>query len=189
MASLHSAINLRASATIIVLRVSARTGVWQSGLLRFLARPPSGRMFLIRYQEDGEQTFPAGTILDTTLPLWRMGEVFLHAQSLASLLRKDPDASVVVHFRGLAGRVLRSWSNPLYDLLVQGRPARSDEAVLEARLPADAIEDRMAEYLTPLLASLYDRFRVAGLSVNRVETEVHRLLDSSVGKERAPTPS
>ncbi|BCM17614.1 helix-turn-helix domain-containing protein [Mesorhizobium sp. J8] len=156
----------------------------------FWRAAPSGRMFLIRgYQEDGEETFPAGSILDTTLPLWRMGEVLLHAQSLAALLRKGPSSSVVVHFRamfsGLAGRVLRSWANPLSDLLVQGHPARSDEAVLEATLPADAIEDRLAEYLTPLLASLYDRFGVAGLSLNRVEAEVHRLLNSSVGRQRA----
>lgn len=90
----------------------------------------------------------------------------MHAKSLGLLLRKDPDDSVVVHFRamfaGLAGRVLRSWANPLNDLLVQGRSARSDEAVLETRLPVDAIEERLAEFLTPLLASLYDRFGVAG---------------------------
>lgn len=117
----------------------------------------------------------------------------MHAKSLGLLLRKDPDDSVVVHFRamfaGLAGRVLRSWANPLNDLLVQGRSARSDEAVLETRLPVDAIEERLAEFLTPLLASLYDRFGVAGLSLNRVEAEVQRLLNSAVGKERAPAPS
>ncbi|RAZ71807.1 helix-turn-helix domain-containing protein [Mesorhizobium atlanticum] len=160
----------------------------------FWRAAPSGRMFLMRgYQEDGEETFPAGTILDTTLPLWRMSEVLLHAKSLALLLRKDPDDSVVVHFRamftGLTGRVLRSWANPLNDLLIQGRPARSDEAVLETTLPVDAIEERLAESLTPLLASLYDRFGVAGLSLNRVEAEVQRLLNSSVGKERVPAPS
>nr|WP_234841388.1 hypothetical protein [Sinorhizobium meliloti] len=90
-------------------------------------------MFLIRgYQEDGAETFPAGTILDTTLPLWRMSEVLLHAEKLASLLRKDADTAVTVHFRamftGLRGRVLRSWANPLSDLLVEGHaPRRSDK--------------------------------------------------------------
>lgn len=65
-------------------------------------RPLPGRMFLIRgYQEDGAETFPAGTILDTTLPLWRMGEVLLHAEKLASLLRKDADTAVTVHFRAM----------------------------------------------------------------------------------------
>lgn len=152
---------------------------------------PSGRMFLIRgYQEDGAETFPAGTILDTTLPLWRIGEVLLHAEKLASLLRKDADTAVTIHFRamftGLRGRVLRSWANPLSDLLVEGHAARSDEAVLEAKFPADGVESRLAECLLPLLASLYDRFGVAGLSLNRVEAEVQRLLNSPIGKERRP---
>ncbi|MBK1623102.1 helix-turn-helix domain-containing protein [Afifella marina] len=150
---------------------------------------PSGRMFLIRgYQEDGEETFPAGTILDTTLPLWRMGEVLLHAEKLASLLHRDADAAVTIHFRamftGLRGRVLRSWANPLSDLLLEGYAARSDEAVLEAKFPADGVESRLAEFLLPLLTSLYDRFGVAGLSLNRVEAEVQRLLNSAINKER-----
>jgi len=154
----------------------------------FWRAAPSGRMFLIRgYQEDGVETFPAGTILDTTLPLWRMGEVLLHAERLASLLRKDAGSHITVHFRamftGLTGRVLRSWANPLSDLLVEGHAARGDEAVLEVSVPADDIEVRMAEYLLPLLASLYDRFGVAGLSLNRVDAEVQRLL---IGRGRRP---
>ncbi|MDW9973682.1 helix-turn-helix domain-containing protein [Sinorhizobium meliloti] len=157
----------------------------------FWRAAPSGRMFLIRgYQEDGAETFPAGMILDTTLPLWRMGEVLLHAEKLASLLRKDADTAVTVHFRamftGLRGRVLRSWANPLSDLLVEGHAARSDEAVLEAKFSANDIESRLAECMLPLLTSLYERFGVAGLSLNRVEAEVQRLLNSPISKERGP---
>jgi transcriptional regulator with XRE-family HTH domain len=160
----------------------------------FWRAAPSGRMFLIRgYQEDGAETFPAGTILDTTLPLWRMGEVLLHAERLASLLGSDPGSSVTVHFRamfaGLGGRVLRSWANPLSDLLVEGYAARSDEAVLEGKFPAQGIEGQLAKYLLPLLASLYERFGVAGVSPNRVEAEVQRLLNSPISRERAMKPS
>ena len=152
---------------------------------------PSGRMFLIRgYQEDGAETFPAGMILDTTLPLWRMGEVLLHAAKLASLLRKDANTPVTIHFRtmftGLRGRVLRSWANPLSDLLVEGHAAQSDEAVLEVEFPADGIESRLADCLLPLLTSLYERFGVAGLSLNRVEAEVQRFLNSPISKEHRP---
>jgi len=155
----------------------------------FWRAAPSGRMLLIRgYQEDGAETFPAGSILDTTLPLWRMAEVLLHAERLASLLRADGDSAVSVHFRalysGLGGRVLRSWANPLIDLLVEGHAARSDEAVLEATLSADGIEGRLAEILLPMLTSLYDRFGVAGLSPNRIEAEVQRLLAGRPGRER-----
>ncbi|TCL63210.1 transcriptional regulator [Rhizobium sp. BK251] len=152
----------------------------------FWRAAPAGRMFLIRgYQEDGEETFPPRTIMDTTLPLWRMGEVLLHAQSLASLLRRDDTTPITVHFRamftGLSGRVLRSWANPLSNLLVEGYPAKSDEVVLEATIPADNIEERLGEHLLPLLTSLYERFGVAGLSISRVNAEAHRLLTSKMG--------
>ncbi|WP_431324308.1 helix-turn-helix domain-containing protein [Rhizobium sp. YTU87027] len=155
----------------------------------FWRAAPTGNMFLVRgYQEDGSETFPAGSILDTTLPLWRMGEVLLHAERLASLLRREPDSSVTIHFRamftGLTGRVLRSWANPLSDMIIEGHPARADEAVLEASLPADNVEGRLAELLLPLLSSLYDRFGIAGLSQSRVDAEVQRLLNSSIGRER-----
>ena len=69
---------------------------------------------------------------------------------------------------------------------MEGHAARGDEAVLEAKFPADRIESRLAEYLLPLLTSLYDRFGLAGLSLNRVEAEVQRLLNSPISKERRP---
>lgn len=152
----------------------------------FWRAAPSGRLFLIRgYQEDGQETFPAGTILDTTLPVWRMGEALLHAERLAALMTKGDPASITVRFRalysGLSGRILRSWANPLSDLLIEGHAARSDEAVLETEMPAGDISSRLAEHLFPLVSSLYERFGVTGLSVNRVRTEVDRLLNSRIG--------
>jgi transcriptional regulator with XRE-family HTH domain len=149
---------------------------------------PSGRMFLIRgYQEDGAETFPPGTVFDTTLPIWRMGEVLLHAASLAALL-KEGDSSISIHFRvqysGLAGRVLRAWANPLTDLHVQGGAARTDEAVLEATVPAENMEQALAGHLFPLVSSLYERFGVTGLSENFVAEEVGRLLRSKIDNAR-----
>lgn len=154
----------------------------------FWRASPTGNMFLMRgYQEDGSETFSPRSILDTTLPMWRMGEVLLHAERLASLLRKDRSSSVVIHFRamftGLGGRVLRSWANPLSDMLLEGHAARSDEAALEATLSADDVEGKLAEHLAPLVRSLFDRFGIAGLSMKRVEAEVHRLLNSRTDRD------
>lgn len=151
----------------------------------FWRAAPSGRLFLIRgYQEDGQETFPPGTIMDTTLPVWRMGEALLHAGRLASLLRQSEDSSITIRFRalysGLGGRVLRSWANPLSDLLLEGHAARSDEALLEIEVPAEAVADRLAECVLPLVASLYERFGITGLSESRVEAEVGRLLSSRI---------
>lgn len=147
---------------------------------------PQGRQFLMRgHQEDGQETFPSGTIFDSTLPIWRLGEALLHAEKLAAFLRKDENASVTVRFRaiytGLSGRVLRSWANPLSDLWFEGHAARSDEAVLEAAVPAAGITERLGEHLFPMIASLYERFGVTGLTVGRVKAEADRLLASRSG--------
>lgn len=144
---------------------------------------PSGRLFLMRgYQEDGQETFAPGTVFDTALPVWRLGEGLLHAANLAALLRKDESTRLTVRFRavysGLSGRVLRAWSNPLGELLVEGHAARGDEAILETESPADVIRENLAELLFPMVSSLYERFGVAGLSPSRVEAETTRLLNS-----------
>jgi transcriptional regulator with XRE-family HTH domain len=140
---------------------------------------PTGRAFIIRgYQEDTQDTFPPRTVFDTTLPTWRMGEGLLHAERLASLLATDPE-KVNVRFRalytGLSGRVLRAWGNPMSDLMFEGGAARSDEAVLETTVPARDITAKLAEIVHPLVASLFERFGVTGLSVERVNTELERM--------------
>jgi transcriptional regulator with XRE-family HTH domain len=143
----------------------------------------TGRMFLIRgYQEDGQETFPAGKLFDTGLPIWRMGEALLHAASLASRVQRDQASPITVKFRvlytGLLGRVLTAWANPLASLLIEGSAARSDEAMLEAVIPAADIESNLASHLYPLVASLYERFGVTGLSLRAVQDEVERLQKS-----------
>jgi len=144
---------------------------------------PSGRMFLIRgYQEDAQETFPPGTIFDPTLAIWRLGEAFLHAAHLAALLKREKDGAITVRLRayycGLKGRVLKAWANPLADLLVEGQPARSDEAILESVVPATDVEKNLAAQVFPLVASLYGRFGVTGLSIARVQAEIDRLQKS-----------
>jgi transcriptional regulator with XRE-family HTH domain len=149
----------------------------------FWRASPTGRMFLIRgYQEDGQETFPSGTIFDATLPTWRLGEGLFHAARLAALLKADSEGEITVRFRalysGLGGRVLRPWANPLRNLTIEGKAARSDEALLEAVVPANEIEANLAEYVFPLVASLYERFGVTGLSENLVTAEIERLKKS-----------
>jgi transcriptional regulator with XRE-family HTH domain len=150
---------------------------------------PIGRAFIIRgYQEDGQDTFPPQTVFDTTLPIWRLGEALLHARNLAGLLSDDP-AGVTVRFRalytGLSGRVLRSWASPFSDLLVEGGAARSDEAMLEVAVPAKEIDTDLARHLHPLVASLFERFGVTGLSVERVGAELERMAKNQLSSVRA----
>jgi transcriptional regulator with XRE-family HTH domain len=155
----------------------------------FWRAAPSGRCFIMRgYQEDSQDTFPPGTIFDTTLPVWRMGELLLHAASLASLMTEDTkDVKVRMRARyvGLSGRVLRNWGNPSSDLMFEGGAARSDEAVLETTVAVQDINERLAEVLHPLVASLFERFGVTGLSLDRVRGEVGRLTANSFSSVRS----
>jgi transcriptional regulator with XRE-family HTH domain len=142
---------------------------------------PSGRFFLIRgYQEDSQETFPPHSIFDTTLPTWRLGEVLLHAERTAALMAKGAPTDITVKLRvlytGMQGRQLRNWANPLSGMTLVGRPARSDEVLLEAEIPAESIKERLAEHLLPLVSALYERFDVEGLSLEQVRAEVAGLL-------------
>ena len=151
----------------------------------FWRASPNGRFMLMRgYREDGEETFVPCTLLDTTLPIWHIAEGLLHAGRMAAALKDDGDGKINVRFRilytGLSGRVLRAWANPLAGLRVDGGAARSDEALLEAVVPAKDIEVNLAAYVTPLIASLYERFGVSGLSFEQVAAEVERFRTTRV---------
>lgn len=149
----------------------------------FWRAAPNGRMFLIRgYREDRQETFPPGTVFDMGLAIRRLAEALLHAERLAALLKREEGGTVTVKFRafftGLSGRVLRAWSNPLTDLLLEGTAARSEEAMLEAVIPAAEIEKDLAALVYPLVVSLFERFGVTGLSVTRVRAEIERFRKS-----------
>lgn len=164
-----------AGADRVVTADAAHCDFWQA--------TPTGRFFLIRgYQEDGQDTFKPRTILDTTLPIWRIAEGLLHAARMAKVLKTDSASEPVVRFRilytGLSGRVLRSWANPLAGLLVEGGGARSDEALLETSAAAGQIEADLTTLVTPLVAGLYERFGVSGLSPQQVAGEVERFRSS-----------
>ena len=143
---------------------------------------PQGRAMTIRgHQEDGEETFAPGTILDATLPIWRLAEALLHAARLARHVSEDPPATQVrlrALYTGLGGRVLKSWANPLSDLFIEGGASRSDEAQLEITAAALDIEAELPRLVHSMVASLYERFGVSGLSLERVKAETTRMLNS-----------
>ncbi len=145
----------------------------------------SGNMFLMRgYQEDGQETFPPGRIFDAALPIWRLAEALMHAENLAGLMKFSKDSQISIRFRavytGLAGRVLKSWANPLGHTLNDGRAAGSDEAVLEATFPAEDIRNKLVACILTLASPLYARFGLAEIDESQVEQEVIRLFASHV---------
>jgi hypothetical protein len=145
----------------------------------FWRAAPTGRAFIMRgYQEDAQDTFRPRTVMDTTLPVWRIGEALLHAERLAILIADDPE-KINVRFRalytGLTGRRLRAWANPLSDLVIEGGAASSDEALLETSASVKKIAAVLPEVVQPLVASLFERFGVTGLSVDRVRSELDKM--------------
>ena len=54
--------------------------------------------------------------------------------------------------------------------------------MLETVVPASDIEKDLATHILPLIASLYERFGVTGLSLDRVRAEVERLQNSRIAR-------
>lgn len=112
------------------------------------------------YQEDGSD-FEPSTIFDLTLPIWRTGEVLLHAAWLARALGGDANSSIrfVGRYTGLAGRKLLSWAKPLLRIALEERHrARTDQVDLGAVARVGDIEDRLAAVVEGALRPLYERF-------------------------------
>ena len=151
----------------------------------FWRAAPEGRLMLLRgYQEDAQETFPPGTIFDTTLPIWRIGEGFLHAARLARELARKPE-DVVVRLRaiytGLQGRDLKAWASPFSVDYFGGGRARSDEAVLEGSAVVAVIESDLDQAVYPLAASLFERFGVTGISQDFIKSELQRMRANKFG--------
>lgn len=125
---------------------------------------PDGLAFLLRgYQEDGlegrsgQAPPPPGTLFDVTLPIWRTGEVLMHARSLAAALIEGPATiNFKAHFAGLAGRRLTSVSERQF--LFEGHVARQDAISLATAIEAEGINTNLPEILHPLLEPLYALF-------------------------------
>jgi transcriptional regulator with XRE-family HTH domain len=151
----------------------------------FWRAAPSGRALLIRgYQEDAQETFSPGTIFDTTLPIWRICEAFIHAARLSRLIAREPNNTTIrmrVRYTGLQGRELRAWASPFSIDYFAGGRSRSDEAILEGTAPADSVESELGRYVFPFVASLFERFGVAGLSEIFVQAEIERMRKHNFG--------
>lgn len=138
-----------------------------------------GFAFLIRgYQEDGVEAgrpgrapIRPGTAFDITLPVWRVGEVLLHAKSLAANLFEGPATiRLVVAYEGLAGRSLCSLNNRRH--VWEGQFARQDAITLSTHVDAQAIDANLPEIVHPLLSPLFSLFDFFELPMELVVDEL-----------------
>jgi hypothetical protein len=127
-------------------------------------------------QEDAQETVTPGTIFDTSLPIWRLGEGLLHSARVASHLRAKDAGEITVRFRalytGLSGRILRSLQGPTF--LLEAHAAKGDEVLLETVAPASRIEAALTETVYPMVTSLYDRFGLPHTAPELVAAEISR---------------
>lgn len=142
---------------------------------------PSGLAYLIRgYQEDdlgegqGRKSYPPAAVFDLVLPVWRIGEVLLHAERLAADLFKGPTTvKFSVTYEGLAGRTLVSLDGRR--MIYEGRVAHQDEITLTTHVDAQAIGSNLPEIVQPLLEPLYSLFDFFVLPSNLVTEELARM--------------
>ncbi len=138
-----------------------------------------GTTFLQRgYQEDGPDLQP-GKIFDVTLPIWRTGEVLLHAAWLARQLGAQPDHKIrfQARYTGLAGRELYSWAKPLLHIgLPEQYRARSDAVDLKVTTTVAQVENDLQTPVETALRPLYERFDGFNPPATLVSSQTEELL-------------
>jgi len=143
----------------------------------FWRATPNGLLYQIRsYDEDFTDKAKPGTVIDYTIPIWRIGETLLYVARLAKLFGDDPEVLIRVKYVGLKGRKLRSIFEARY--LSYDRECFVDTVSLEGRARGSAIEDNLDELLHTLLRPLYDAFDFSPLSPQTVSAEIAKYRNS-----------
>jgi hypothetical protein len=120
---------------------------------------PRGQLFIIRgYAEDSERIQVApGTVLDLTLPVWRVGECLLYIVRLATALGADHTTIAIrCHWTGLRGRRLVAIDGRR--AMFEDRVARSNECITSIGTPANRIAAALPEIVRELVEPLFVLF-------------------------------
>lgn len=143
---------------------------------------PDGYAYLLRgHQEDsgdvewaGQRKPTPGTVFDVTLPVWRVGEVLLQAEHLATNLFEGPTTvRFSAKFTGLYGRSLVCINGRRS--LRDRRTSRQDSIRLQTHVESQVIGPNLPEIVHPLLAPLYELFDFFKLPTKLVVDELTRM--------------
>lgn len=144
----------------------------------FWVAAPDGKLFLQRgYQEDSREIprYQAGTWFDLTLPIWRMGEVMLHAASMAQQFNAaDADIAYRAEWAGLRGRALVGREDRLL-WIGRNHVCHQDQFQTTLVVSAAQIRDALPEVLHRLLTPLYAVFDFFELPLGLVTEELARM--------------
>ena len=148
----------------------------------FWRASPDGRLFLLRgYQEDsGENKVPPGSAFEIGLPIWRVGECFLHCSRMAAELDiPDSIAHVLATWTGLAGRRLGNFFTGWREGAETDR-TRQAEVRSQISVAANEIPDRLVDLVQSVTQPLYEAFSFHQVDRATVVAELDKL------RRRAP---
>jgi len=141
----------------------------------FWRATPAGELYMIRgYTEDDLESVAPGTVIDVTLPVWRVGEAVLFAARLADAFGSWESLAVRYRFTGLEGRSLVSINGQraMYD----PRVARTPSVTLQMQLSRGHVSDNLVEAMTQLLSPLYECFGFFKLPSRLVDEELTKMI-------------
>jgi len=151
-----------------MLRGSAHCDYW--------CAHPAGIFFLLRgYDEDSVDGVEPGSLIDITMPIWRVGETLLYASRIGRMYADNPRISVRCRFRGLNNRRLGAVDRMRHFFVNDTRICHDAEVSLSSEATAAEMDDNLIEILHPLLGPLYERFSFFELPLDLVRTEIGRM--------------
>jgi hypothetical protein len=133
---------------------------------------PLGSMFLLRgYQEDEDPKF-AGTFLDLTIPVWRVGECLLHAERLTKALHIDSAPILFqVQWGGLVNRQLKAWANKRR-MMWGDYTSRQTSILSNIKVQSDQISTNLPDIVKNLTKPLYEAFNFFEPPLEMIEQEL-----------------
>ena len=139
-----------------------------------------GMFFLMRgYQEDGQERIEPGTGFDLVLPTWKLGELLLHAASIAEQLGLAGEKlTFAIRWNGLSGRKLINIGAP-NRILVGRYVCRQDNHSAVFETLTDGIRDTLPELVSEALTPLYELFAFFRLPPDLIVQELNHLRKGS----------
>jgi hypothetical protein len=141
----------------------------------------NGELFLVRgyiedsLEQDRQRRVPPGTVLDLTLPVWRIGECLLFIQRFATEAGAgESTVSVRCEWTGLQGRTLTVLSGNR--LLMDGHRSRSGGHTAAITVRAERISAALPEIVRDLVKPLYALFDFFEPPATMYGEEIGRML-------------
>ena len=134
-----------------------------------------GQLYTIRgYIEDGGGQIQPGTVLDISIPIWRVAEGILFVSRFAETSDGVDEIAIRCRFTGLSGRHLADLDGRR--LFFSSGQASTDEVTLEDQVTPKQVQDNLVEILHTLLLPLYEHFDFFKLPLSLVDGEIQKLL-------------